>query len=796
MIEVIKTYQLDIMLVLGCMCGMIAVFLLLSRGLPLKRKRILIIMELSSMILLLSDRLAYIYRGNTDVIGYWMVRVTNFLVFLMIVYLLHIFNLYLEDLIVNECGSEDVPKILRAGNVLASIGMALVVISQFTGFYYTFDDYNRYQRAAGFPICYAIPIIMIAIQIPTIIKYGKMLSKKIYISLLLFVFIPIVASIGQFFFYGVSLTNIAMVGMSILLYLFALDDMSLTVERANRLEIAYLQEEQQSMQRLFKQVSTAFVNAIDGKDEKTRGHSLRVADYSKKIAEKSGFDEKECEEIYYAALLHDVGKLSISDSILTKRGELDEKEKEIIRQTPIMGQQILSGITEFPYISEGAHYHNERYDGKGYPDRLKGDEIPRAARIITVADSYDTMISGSSYRKPMPKQLVREELVKGVGTQFDPKFAEIMLAMIDTGDSVLKDSRLADARASWKNEVECGEYRRAVSAGVNLSQHISEVVFKSLPDGTGREDYSVPSLILYDSLDGQVHNTEEGIINNKYLEYGEIWFDGRFVCTSARDMQSFDMEDVDYETRSMVLSEEGVYKIEAVKYNDHVRIRLYSGEKSVEIIAALPDSSREAFISLTGEHCFISGITITRSEEEIGEGEIKRIAEEVSYIDKLVGDMPNIQVNGARSEYSEGTEIVDGMRISFHSMSLPTANLVWHCPYVLLYYSDDGKIGGHNYKEYAVIRLNGELQKGIKNAVNKIEFEKTDSFGDWNEWKEKNKKGYSCVIGFHKLGNRITTTTSNCGLIVTNVTTITDGNKKIYAALTGDRCALTNIRII
>ena len=185
------------------------------------------------------------------------------------------------------------------------------------------------------------------------------------------------------------------------------------------------------MRRLFKQTATALVNAIDAKDTYTHGHSERVAQYSRKLAEMEGKSEQECEEIYYAALVHDVGKIGVPENIINKNGRLTDEEYAIIKQHPSMGVQILNGISEFPQLSTGAHYHHERYDGRGYPEGLKGEEIPEAARIIAVADSYDAMSSKRSYRDAIPQQKVREEIVKGIGTQFDPGYARLMLRMID-----------------------------------------------------------------------------------------------------------------------------------------------------------------------------------------------------------------------------------------------------------------------------------------------------------------------------------------------------------------------------
>ena len=196
-------------------------------------------------------------------------------------------------------------------------------------------------------------------------------------------------------------------------------------------EVEQLTERQQLSQRLFEQTVTALVTAIDAKDEYSHGHSLRVAEYAERIARMMGKSEEECRKVYYAGLLHDVGKLGISDGIINKKSELTPEEYEVIKQHPVLGDQILSSIQDYPYIRIGAHYHHERYDGTGYPEGLKGDEIPEIARIISVADAYDTLSSNRSYRSALPQQVIRKEITEGAGTQFDPKIAVIMQQMID-----------------------------------------------------------------------------------------------------------------------------------------------------------------------------------------------------------------------------------------------------------------------------------------------------------------------------------------------------------------------------
>ena len=175
----------------------------------------------------------------------------------------------------------------------------------------------------------------------------------------------------------------------------------------------------------------AFATAIDAKDSYTNGHSLRVADYSRLIASKMGKSKKEQEDIYYVALLHDVGKIGIPDGIINKPGKLTDEEYIQIKKHPTTGYNILKNIEKLPQVAVGAKYHHERYDGKGYPEGIGGDDIPEIARIIAVADAYDAMTSTRSYRATMSQEEVYNEIKEGKGTQFDPKIAQIMLVIIE-----------------------------------------------------------------------------------------------------------------------------------------------------------------------------------------------------------------------------------------------------------------------------------------------------------------------------------------------------------------------------
>ncbi|MBQ6028452.1 MAG: HD-GYP domain-containing protein, partial [Treponema sp.] len=186
-----------------------------------------------------------------------------------------------------------------------------------------------------------------------------------------------------------------------------------------------------ALTRMTIETAEALASAIDAKDAYTHGHSTRVAEYAREIARRLEKSEAACRNVYLAALLHDVGKIGIPNEIINKRGKLTPEEYDKIKEHPAIGAQILANITQIPHIADGAYYHHERYDGRGYPSGLDGKKIPEIGRIIAVADAYDAMTSNRSYRNQLPQDVVRKEIGQGIGSQFDPDIARIMLQMID-----------------------------------------------------------------------------------------------------------------------------------------------------------------------------------------------------------------------------------------------------------------------------------------------------------------------------------------------------------------------------
>lgn len=549
-------------------------------------------------------------------------------------------------------------------------------------------------------------------------------------------------------------------------------------------------EEQKNLRRLFEQTATALVNAIDAKDKYTHGHSSRVAEYSRKIAEKAGKSRNECDSIYYIALLHDVGKIGIPESIINKEGKLTTEEYEAIKQHPILGAQILHDISEYPYLSIGARYHHERYDGRGYPEGLKGTDIPEYARIISVADAYDAMTSRRSYRDPIPQQQVREELVKGIGTQFDPEFARYMIHFLDMDIEYDMQEKDELSELSGRNELETGEFRSAVSDGIQLTEKMTSIVLKVAPGKKSMVRVTRPCLLLFDSLDARYHDEPREIRDLNYFEYGELFFDGISTTVGARKIRAKITRD-----NADIGMKKDTYRIEGLRIEDHAMVRIISAEETLEYIIALPDSCRFMYIGLTGENCRISGVRIDKAEETSPADAIPRIAEKVSFIDGPAGDIPNIEVNGYRTTSTDGIPITDGMEITFHAFSLPTARLVWHCPFIDIFTSDDGTVTGDNYHDYTLMRLDGECWEADEDCDIDLQVIKNDDFVGWENWKAYLREGFDCTVRFEIKDDKIITRTENGGISIRNISEIRGDPPVIYACLSGDQCAITNIRI-
>ena len=197
-------------------------------------------------------------------------------------------------------------------------------------------------------------------------------------------------------------------------------------------EIIEKHVEQTKMSEKFTvQMVTALAGTVDAKDPYTNGHSQRVAIYAREIARRMNKSKEFQREIYFMGMLHDIGKIGVPDTIINKTGKLTPEEFSAIKAHPVIGSEVLKKITEMPNLYVGARWHHERYDGSGYPDGLRGDEIPFEARVIAVADAYDAMTSNRSYRSSLSQENVRLELKRAKRTQLDPYIVNIILEMMD-----------------------------------------------------------------------------------------------------------------------------------------------------------------------------------------------------------------------------------------------------------------------------------------------------------------------------------------------------------------------------
>lgn len=203
-----------------------------------------------------------------------------------------------------------------------------------------------------------------------------------------------------------------------------------------RRELALAQRQVQ----MAKESIQAIARTVDAKDENTSQHCNRVAEISLLIGQQLGFSKEDCDNLYQAAIVHDIGKIGIADAILNKASRLTDEEYAIMKTHVVRGAKILQDFTLVDHIIEGVRYHHERYDGKGYVEGLKGEEIPLFARIISVADAFDAMRASRVYRQGMDREYVINEMIKGKDKQFDGRLVDILLSLIEAGKVRVDDS--------------------------------------------------------------------------------------------------------------------------------------------------------------------------------------------------------------------------------------------------------------------------------------------------------------------------------------------------------------------
>ncbi|MBO4375447.1 MAG: HD-GYP domain-containing protein [Lachnospiraceae bacterium] len=318
---------------------------------------------------------------------------------------------------------------------LLGIDIALLLTNPVTGWVFTYDAAGNYVHNFLFmPVAYGFPMLFFFIGSLYMLTHRKRYKTRQVASMLIIIVLAAVLFLIQMVYFDNVLITFFIASVGLLVIFLSLETpeyerlLSTTAElnEAKAREAAIAAQE-----RLSKEVMLALSKAVDAKDHYTNGHSQRVADYAREMARRMGKSEKEQEEIYELGLLHDIGKIGISGDIINKKGKLTKEEFDEIKKHTIIGWDILKTINEIPWLSKGARWHHERFDGKGYPDGLSGSEIPEEARIICLADSYDAMTSKRSYSSPRAQEDVLREIKKCSGTQFDPDIAGYLISMIE-----------------------------------------------------------------------------------------------------------------------------------------------------------------------------------------------------------------------------------------------------------------------------------------------------------------------------------------------------------------------------
>ncbi|MCR4960609.1 MAG: HD-GYP domain-containing protein [Lachnospiraceae bacterium] len=313
------------------------------------------------------------------------------------------------------------------------------------------------------------------------------------------------------------------------------------------------------------QMLRTLAQAIDAKDRYTNGHSFRVAEYSVMLAKAMGYSKTEQDMLRREALLHDIGKIGVPDSILNKPGKLDELEFSVMKSHTTVGSEILDNMIMIPGAAAVAAHHHERYDGHGYPDGLVGEEIPEHARIVGIADAYDAMSSDRIYRKKLTKGQIREQFERGRGTQFDPNLLNIFLELFE------RDELLIKASPELEDNV---EYASVESVAVDLQRFIDELITGEGYNGAMSVDHQDFSL-LYE------------YVKKMGERYGHTF---EIVTITAAPKPDFPISDDDLERASGVMELAVRKNIRAVdiytRYSrtQHVAILINAGTDNIDTI--------------------------------------------------------------------------------------------------------------------------------------------------------------------------------------------------------------------
>ena len=321
-----------------------------------------------------------------------------------------------------------------------------ILFNAFFGFYFSFID-DVYTKGVVYVLVNSVSIFYVIESIVIFILKRSMFNRRQIVCTCIFYVLFFLSFILQITLFPLILLTDLGCAIGALLVFFSIETpdyvkLMYTLNELNELKASLeiqvknrtqeLDAEKESYETLTLETLSSLAHVIDAKDHYTNGHSFRVAAYARGMAQLLGFSPSEQEQLYFAGLIHDVGKIGISEHILSKPGALTEEEYSTIKAHSALGGDILKGIKQYEIFEQVARSHHERFDGKGYPDKLIGEEIPYSARIVAICDSFDAMTSDRSYRKALTDEYALSELTKGKGTQFDPELVDVFLKLYNS----------------------------------------------------------------------------------------------------------------------------------------------------------------------------------------------------------------------------------------------------------------------------------------------------------------------------------------------------------------------------
>lgn len=410
------------------------------------------------------------------------------------------------------------------------------------------------------------------------------------------------------------------------------------IDEVNEINEEFYKSEAKHTKEMLDQSIETLAYTIDAKDRYTKGHSARVANYARMIGKVMGKTEEECRQIFLCGLLHDIGKISVNGSIINKPGRLTDEEYEIIKKHPVNGAIILEKMRDIPYLREGARYHHERYDGKGYPEGLSGEAIPEIARIIAVADSYDAMTSSRSYRPVMDQIEVKHELWKGMGTQFDPLFAKIMISLIDadpnyemhetpdesdeinfedTAEEIVWTAtpKRQGEEVSSQEETDENVLARFIneenkwadpSGNIEITDKAGTIRFHSVVSPAAKYVWNSPVILVYSSDSGMTKSAQYDELG-VFMSAGYGWSAGAsdYEYSSFSRNEAFESWDNWISRNKMGMD----YFVDYVRKGKEVQLKIYNDLLTMEVhLIMKEDYTERIYLAISGELCTISGV--------------------------------------------------------------------------------------------------------------------------------------------------------------------------------------------